>query len=265
LIWWGSPGTLSRPMGGAKPMPFPVELTGSTASPSQVHIAAEVRTAINREAAKLDAGGLVLRTADGAEFQLTGDGSSFLINQFSPDLCQLIFDVARRTNSFVDRGGSDVTPLQMKGSSGSMRYVRMHTDVLASPNELCARLRGDLASGTNSSEKGKLWAWSDRTKSFWNPPRDLATNRASPRTRPRSPITVRPCFKSGTSSTARRPFASSSLGALNGEWSGVRMSSTGSIPASRLDGFVTSNRTQTGSRWKCDLFRCLIRRSPSAH
>src|SRR5262249_36759602 len=67
-----------------------------------------------------------------------------LLDQLSPSFCRIVFNAAQRSNSTVDRGGSDVAPLQMKGSHGETRYVRMRTDPIANPTELCARLKRDL-------------------------------------------------------------------------------------------------------------------------
>jgi hypothetical protein len=55
-----------------------------------------------------------------------------------------VFNAARQSNSTLGRGGSDLAPLQVKGSSGATRYIRMRTDPIADPTALCARLGRDL-------------------------------------------------------------------------------------------------------------------------
>lgn len=83
-------------------------------------------------------------TSDGLRIALGGDDEHFLIDQLSPSFCRIVFNAAQRSNSTVERGGSDLAPLQMKGSSGEARAIGMRTDPIADPMALCARLGRDL-------------------------------------------------------------------------------------------------------------------------
>lgn len=125
-------------------MPFQVYLSPTTASPPAAQIQADVRAAVAADGGRFDRDGATVVTSDGLRITLGGDDEHFLVDQLSPSFCRIVFNAARRSNSTVDRGGSDVTPLKMKGSSGATRYIRMRTDLIADPIALCARLGRDL-------------------------------------------------------------------------------------------------------------------------
>jgi len=127
-------------------MPFQVYLTPTTASPSEAQIRSEVRTAIAALGARIDADGVTVRTAEGTQFQIVGNGAQFLLDRLSPTFCRIVFNAALRTNSMVDRGGSDVTPLRMKGSTGAPRYADIGHDTIATPSALCIRLQRNMRS-----------------------------------------------------------------------------------------------------------------------
>jgi hypothetical protein len=125
-------------------MPFQVYLMPTTASPPDAEVQTAVRAAISTEGGSLVSGGVVLRASDGVEFKVAGDLEHFAVERLSPSFCQIMFNAALTSNSTVDRAGSDVTPLKMKGSRGATRFIRMHTDPIADPVALCARLGRDL-------------------------------------------------------------------------------------------------------------------------
>ena len=127
-------------------MPFQVMLMPTTASPDHAEVLAVVRSAIMADGGAVGSDGQTVRTRDGAEFQLAGRGGhDFVINELSPSLCRIVFEAARRTNSTVQRGGSDVTPLKMKGSTGKPLYGEGEpTDQITNPHSLCLRLARDL-------------------------------------------------------------------------------------------------------------------------
>jgi hypothetical protein len=125
-------------------MPFQVYLSPTTASPPDAQAQADVRAAIAADGGSIDRDRTTVMTSDGLKIRLDGDAEHFLVDQLSPSFCRIVFNAARQSNSTVDRGGSDVAPLQMKGSSGETRYVRMRTDPIADPTALCARLSLDL-------------------------------------------------------------------------------------------------------------------------
>ena len=124
-------------------MPFQVYLSPTTASPPDAQVQAYVRAAITAEGAGVDPDGVTVRTPDGARVRLAGDDEHFLVDQLSPVFCRIVFNAALRSNSTVDRGGSDVTPLKMKGAHGATKYIRMRTDLVVSPVALCDRLERD--------------------------------------------------------------------------------------------------------------------------
>ncbi len=127
-------------------MPFQVYLMPTSASPNSAEVQAELRAEIAADGAKIEADGVTIRAMDGAQVELTRDGEGFLVRRLSPGFCRIVFKTALRTNSTVNRGGSDVTPLKMKGSKGSPLYVDMRTDPIENPAALCERLHGDLVS-----------------------------------------------------------------------------------------------------------------------
>jgi hypothetical protein len=127
-------------------MPFPVYLTPTTASPPDAQVQADVRAAVAAEGGGIDKDGVTLRLADGAKIRLASDAEQFAVEQLSPSFCRIVFNAALRSNSTVDRGGADLSPLTMKGAHGVTRYGRMRTETIASPMALCARLQQDLDS-----------------------------------------------------------------------------------------------------------------------
>ncbi len=128
-------------------MPFQAYLMPTTASPDRTHVAAEVRAAILAHDGAIAADGVTVRTREGIRVTLGRDGDAFLFDQLAPSLCQIIFDAALRTNSTIDRGGSDVIPLKVKGSTGVPRYADetdVQTDPIENANALCMRLKRNL-------------------------------------------------------------------------------------------------------------------------
>jgi hypothetical protein len=125
-------------------VPFQVYLTPTTASPPDAQVQSYVRAAIAAEGGSLGPDGVALRTSDGAKVIVASDAEHFEVDQLSPSFCRMLFSAALRSNSTIERGGADVTPLKMKGSRGATRYLRLRTDPIASPTELCARLQRDL-------------------------------------------------------------------------------------------------------------------------
>ena len=125
-------------------MPFQVYLSPTTASPPDAQIQADVRAAVVADGGRFDRDGVTVLTSDGLRITLGGDDEHFLVDQLSPSFCRIVFNAAQRSDSTVDRSGSDLAPLQMKGSSGATRYIRMRTDPIADPTALCARLGRDL-------------------------------------------------------------------------------------------------------------------------
>jgi hypothetical protein len=123
-------------------MPFQIYLSPTTASPPAAQIEADVRAAIAAEGGRIDRDGATLVTLDGLTVTLAGDGGRFLVDQISPSFCRILFNAAQLTNSTVNRGGTDLTPLQMKGSRGETGGMR--TDPIADPAALCARLERNL-------------------------------------------------------------------------------------------------------------------------
>jgi hypothetical protein len=125
-------------------MPFQVYLSPTTASPPEAQIQADVRSAVAADDGRFDRDGVTVVTSDGLRITLGSDNEFFLVDQISPNFCRIVFNAAQRSNSTVNRGGSDVASLQMKGSSGETRSIRMRTDPIADPSALCARLGRDV-------------------------------------------------------------------------------------------------------------------------
>jgi len=125
-------------------MPFQVYLSPTTASPPAAQIEAAVRTAIAADGGRIDRDGGAFETSDGLRVTFGRDDAHFLIDRLSPSFCRILFNAAQRSNATVDRGGSDLTPLQMQGSRGETRYDRVRTDPIADPVALCTRLGRNL-------------------------------------------------------------------------------------------------------------------------
>ena len=109
-------------------MPFQVYLSPTTASPPDAQARADVRTAIAADGGQSDPDGVTVVTSDGLKVTLGGGDEHFLLDQLSPSFCRVVFNAALRSNSTVERGGSDLTPLQMKGSSGAPLYDSLPGD-----------------------------------------------------------------------------------------------------------------------------------------
>ena len=125
-------------------MAFPVYLSPTTASPPAAQIEADLRGAIAAGGASIDPDGRTLHVSDGAQVELDAASQGFSVEALSPSFCKVLFKAALQSNATVDRGGSDVTPLKMRGSRGVTRFIRMRTDTINSPDELCLRLQRDL-------------------------------------------------------------------------------------------------------------------------
>ena len=125
-------------------MPFHVYLSPTDASPPAAQIEADVRGAIAAEGGRIDPDGVAFVTKDGLRVTLGDRDGHFLVDQLSPSFCRILFSAAQRSNTTVDREGTDLTPLQMKGSHGATLYDRIQTDPIADPTALCARLGRDL-------------------------------------------------------------------------------------------------------------------------
>ncbi len=103
---------------------------------------AAIGAAVQANAGRIGPGGVV-RLADGGEFVAqTGD---VWPKTLTVQVCRVVFDVASRTNTYIETAGSDATPLKVKGS-----MVEAPTDlgppmVVATPDVLCAELRNRLA------------------------------------------------------------------------------------------------------------------------
>ena len=159
-------------------MPFQVYLSPTTASPPDAQVQADVRAAIVAEGGKFDRDRSIVEMLDGLKIKLAGDPEHFVVDQLSPSFCRVLFNAALKSNSTVDRGGSDVTPLKMKGSQGVTRYVRMRTDLISDPIALCARLERNRQDWNKFIAEAQSEAIVGADEQFLAPP-------ASPGTEPR--------------------------------------------------------------------------------
>ena len=125
-------------------MAFPIYLSPTTSSPPAAAIEADLRGAIAAAGGSIDPDGRTLHMPDGGRVEVDAATQKFSVEALSPSFCQVLFRAAQQSNATVDRGGSDLTPLKMRGSIGITRYVRMRTDTIDSPDDLCSRLHQDL-------------------------------------------------------------------------------------------------------------------------
>ena len=153
-------------------MPLLVYFLPTTASPPEAQITLDVRTAIGRDGASLGPDGMTLVTTDGAKVAVDGRLENFQIEALSPSLCRILFDAALAANATIDRGGSDLTPLQMAGARGHTRYIRMRVDRIATPDALCARLSIDLAEWNKFVSQSQAAGTMDAAGQMLAPPPD---------------------------------------------------------------------------------------------
>jgi len=150
-------------------MPFQVYLSPTTASPPEAQVQADVRAAIVADGGRFEPDGVTVLTSDGLRITL-GDDEQFLIDKLSPSFCRIVFNAAQRSNSTVERGGADLTPLQMRGSSGATRYVGLRMDPIADPVALCARLGRDLQDWNRLMREGQSSGQLGRDGQLLEPP-----------------------------------------------------------------------------------------------
>ncbi len=134
-------------------MPFTVMLLPTTASESSAVVEQRMRMAVARDATASGSDG-TFRTADGGAFSF--DGSDFRLTTLSPGICRLVFDAAAASNSYVDTGGDDATPLAVRGVKGQTPDDLPKARRFADSKALCAALRQRLRSWNRIVREGQL-------------------------------------------------------------------------------------------------------------
>lgn len=97
-----------------------------------------MRAAIVAEAGPIGAGGLVSPPGSHSFVLLN---NSLELQQLSPLTCQVIFDAARRTNSYIFTAGRGRSGMMMSGSTGAAPDGLSPAVIVAGPVRLCGRLR----------------------------------------------------------------------------------------------------------------------------
>jgi len=122
-------------------MSFDVFLIPSSASPvgpaydQQIVVASR---AVGARSVSIEGG----ETSDGVPFETygRGDGVMYALHGMSPNLCEIIFEAAKRTNSFVIATGDVKYAIKPKGISGRPPELNMPIKIAATPKALCVTL-----------------------------------------------------------------------------------------------------------------------------
>lgn len=123
-------------------MSFDVFLIPSSASPTGAAYDQQMVAAAKAAGARdttADGGD----TPDGVSFELYGggDGVQFALHSVSLGLCKVVFEVAKRTQSYVVSTGDVSYAVQIKGMRGREPRLDMPVKTMATPEELCVPLR----------------------------------------------------------------------------------------------------------------------------
>ncbi len=70
-----------------------------------------------------------------------GDGVMFALRGLSPGVCKAIFQVAKRTQSYIYSTGGIYYVFKVEGTRGRLRENDMKVRTLATPEALCVVLR----------------------------------------------------------------------------------------------------------------------------
>jgi hypothetical protein len=125
-------------------MALGVYLWETTASPPHARVEEAMRSAIVAEGGSVDPDGVTLHAADGARVRISGGLTRLEVEQLSPSFCRMLFAGARAANLLINRAGPGVAPLRVAGATGSLRELRLRTQLIANPAALCERLGRDL-------------------------------------------------------------------------------------------------------------------------
>lgn len=96
----------------------------------------------------------VIRLPDGGDFHF--DFHDFWPKKLTGTFCQIVFDVARKTNTYVTNAGSEVTPIKVHGVTLKTETDMGTAVLIATPAALCDALQGRLTRW--NVEMGKLRA-----------------------------------------------------------------------------------------------------------
>lgn len=123
-------------------MPFSVVLMPADVKAPPPPYRAAVMAAVQANGGRISAGGVV-RLGDGGEFLI--EMSDLWPKRLSPGVCRVVFDVALRTNTYVDTAGSDSAPLKIKGSTLDTPPEQGRAVMIPNPAALCVELQGRLS------------------------------------------------------------------------------------------------------------------------
>lgn len=125
-------------------MPFFIELMpanpGDLSTPPP-HYSMAIEQAVRASDGHLGPRGAVSLN-DGGQFIF--ENNHFWPKRLTPDVCRAIFDAALHTNTYVDTGGSDVSPLKVKGSTLKTPSDMGPAVVVANSDVLCTILQSRL-------------------------------------------------------------------------------------------------------------------------
>ncbi len=122
-------------------MPFTVMFLPTDASPPPARIEADMRAIAAAEAGPVGPDGTV-RPAGAAPFRFYNNDIS--LRRLSSPTCKVVFDVARRTNSYVFTGGRAGRYMMMSGSRGRLADDDSTPVIVPDAAALCVRLHQRL-------------------------------------------------------------------------------------------------------------------------
>ena len=133
-------------------MSFTVILLPAHVEEPRPAYAAALKIALTATGGSMDSEGRV-SVPDGGAFVF--EGGDFQLNSITPKACNIIFEVARQTNTYVTNGGgaADLVPLTIKGSTVTVPPELGTADVVATPDILCSKLRIRLAHWTTMERR----------------------------------------------------------------------------------------------------------------
>jgi hypothetical protein len=81
-------------------------------------------------------------TSDGLLFEMYGgQGTGFSLHDISPGMCRVIFEAAKRTNSYIFSTGDVDYAVKPQGIEGKDPGMNMPVRTLATPQALCVTLQ----------------------------------------------------------------------------------------------------------------------------
>jgi len=109
-----------------------------------------------------------MRSADGANFSFARD--KIRVTRLSPGICQIIFDIARNTNTYVNTEGSDTRPIQVAGAAAEIPPESSKKIVASDASSLCFTLTRRLVAWNREERREMAYGMIDSKGALLEPP-----------------------------------------------------------------------------------------------